>query len=704
MLSEYSPVDERAPKEATELIAREGDHAAYARLVHSGVPDLLARIYAQRGIKSPEEIAPSYERLLPVSSMKGARQAAAYLADCLQDQRRVLIVSDYDCDGATACSVLVMCFTALGMNFDYLVPDRMVHGYGLTPAIVEEAAQLDPRPEVIITVDAGISSHAGIERARELGIEVIVTDHHLAPDTLPHARIIVNPNQPGCTFASKNIAGCGVAWYVARALVEELESHGEQVGFDPAELLSYVAVGTVADVVQLDANNRTMVALGLEYIRRGQCAPGILALAHVADRDPETLSCSDIGFALGPRINAAGRLAHMGAGIECLTTLDLECAQALASHLHITNEERKSIQQEMVTEAVEQASRLVVKSLNGAGADSFGARSIVVFCPEWHEGVVGIVAGRIKEERHRPTIVMTRAQDGNIKGSARSIPGFHLKHALDELNVRYPGILQKFGGHAMAAGMTIAGDKLDAFREAFENICRQHLTPEIMTKRLLTDGALPARSFNVETIREMGLQVWGQGFEEPVFVNDVVVADVKVIGKDKSHLKINGALACDSSHQRVDVMAFGQADYAAEIASAGILRVAFKTGINNFRGRTSLQLLVELLPHQMRAEKKLETAPKAQPRRIGGTPRIQAANEPQSTPALPDLASAVPAPASSPVDAARMPGRMRRLGESRSQTAAIKEAPLVHEVAEPIEPEAPLAADAPLLRKRRIRA
>lgn len=608
--SPYDVLDHLSARPLTKLVQRQASFTEVARLKMGGMSDMLARLYASRGITSPKDVKGTYADLLPIDSMKGVRAMASYLADCRDSGKRVLIVSDYDCDGATACSILVMAFGAIGLNYDYLVPDRQIHGYGLTPAIVEEAAQLEDKPDVIITVDNGISSHAGIDRAKELGIDVLVTDHHLAPDVLPDARIIVNPNQAGCNFESKNIAGCGVAWYVARALVDELTLRGSDPEFDPAELLSYVALGTVADVVKLDTNNRIMVALGLEYIRSGQCAPGIPALAKVAGKNHETLSCSDIGFGIGPRINAAGRLAHMGAGIECLTCLDLEMADHLAAQLHVTNEERKEIQVSIVTQAADQAIPMLASALSQAtkaSADSHGLRSVIVFRRDWHEGVVGIVAGRLKEEFHRPTIVMTGAHGGDIKGSGRSIPGFHLKHALDEINIKHPGVLLKFGGHAMAAGMTIAGDKLDVFKDAFEEVCQHHLTPEIMTKTLAHDGPLSPRDFTVERIHEISQQVWGQGFEEPVFVNDLVVSEVKLIGKDKNHLKIIGHLANDPDKALIDVMAFGRGDLVEEVGAMQTIQVAFKPGVNTFRGQRRLQLLVELMPHEMTPDSKITT-------------------------------------------------------------------------------------------------
>ena len=585
------PADFAMPTPVT-LIQRPSNPVAASRLRARGVHELLARVFAARGIADVSEVRSGYEDLLPTSSMKNVTETANFLADCLVRGKRVLIVSDYDCDGATACSVLVLAFGGAGMNFGYMVPDRMVHGYGLTPAIVEEAAAMDPKPDVIITVDNGISSHAGVDRANALGIEVIVTDHHLAPDTLPKAKLIVNPNQPGCAFESKNIAGCGVAWYVARAFLEELAARDMDTGFEPAELLSYVAIGTVADVVKLDRNNRILVAEGLKYIRQQHCAPGVIALAALSGKNIRKLTCSEIGFGIGPRINAAGRLAHMGAGIECLTSLDARTAADLANQLHATNEERKEIQREIEDKAIDQAIQLASQQGATGPQDGFGHRSLLVFHPEWHEGVVGIVAGRLKEDRHRPTIVMTMAQDGTIKGSGRSIPGFHIKHALDEINIKHPGILLKFGGHAMAAGMSIASDRLEDFREAFEAVCCAGLTPEMMQKKLAHDGELSERFVNLETVDILSQEVWGQGFEEPVFLNSFSIDEVKRLSKDK-HLKLKGRIG----ETTLDLMAFNQGDLADCIPKE--LTVAYKLNANTFLGECSLQAMVELMPESM---------------------------------------------------------------------------------------------------------
>ena len=569
---------------AVDLVQRQAVPEVASRLQRSGIAPLLADLFASRGVTNSREVRGEYVDLLPVHTMKNAMAMANYLADCQARGRRVLIVSDYDCDGATACAVLHVAFSWAGMNYDFMVPDRFKHGYGLTPSIVDEAASLAERPDVIITVDNGISSVAGVQRANDLGIDVLVTDHHLAPAQLPDAKLIVNPNQPGCEFASKNIAGCGVAWYVARALLEELAARGHDCGYDPAELLSYVAIGTVADVVRLDRNNRILVRLGLDLIRQEQCAPGVVALARRSGKSIRTLSCSDIGFGIGPRINAAGRLAHMSVGIECLTSMDADRASKLAKVLHDTNDERKDIQKEIVEEALIQAHGIL-----SAQQTNVTRRSIVLFNPGWHEGVIGIVAGRLKEERHRPTIVMTKSADGEIKGSGRSIPGFHLKHALDAINATNPGLLQKFGGHAMAAGLTIRADGLHEFGNALEAYCAKHLPDELLTKKLLHDGALSPSALNQDDLELLSMEVWGQGFEEPVFVNEVDVLEAKTLSNG-AHIKVIGQMGGEP----VEVMMFGQGDLYTALPSK--LVVAHKPGISNFRGQRTVQALVEHIP------------------------------------------------------------------------------------------------------------
>lgn len=559
------------------LVHRAPNQDNLQTLLRQGVPPLLASLYAARGVSDAKEVTMTSADLLPVSNLKNATAMGSLLTDCVVDQKRVLIVSDYDCDGATSASVLIEAFRSCGMNHNYLVPDRLKHGYGLTPSIIDEAALLIPKPEFIITVDNGISSNAGVERARHHGIEVLVTDHHLCPAVLPNARLIVNPQQPGDDFASKHIAGCGVAWYVAKSLHEEMTRRGMEPGFEPLELTPYVALGTVADVVILEPNNRILILEGLQRIRRGDCAPGILALAHVSKKNPEMLTCTDIGFGLGPRINAAGRMAHMSSGIECLTTHDHSHAMDLAVKLDEINTVRRELQKGMAEEAEVKAKDL--------GALDDTKMSLVVFADDWHEGVVGIVASRIKEDHNRPTFVMCRGQDGSIKGSGRSIDGFHMKHALDEINISHPGILQKFGGHAMAAGATIDPDRLEEFRAAFESICKAHITPAMLERKLLHDGALPSRHLNVDDIRHMDLQVWGQGFAPPVFMDEFRVLGHRLMGEEKNHLKLS--VAKDGA--RLDVVAFGEGERAKKLPTA--LALVYQPSLNEWNGNVTVQLM-----------------------------------------------------------------------------------------------------------------
>lgn len=562
------------------LVERKSNDETARKLESQGLSAILSKLFSARGIEDVSEVRAKLSDLLPVSSLKNAPEMGSLLADCVQDQSRVLIISDYDCDGATACSVLIRAFQGAKMNFDYLVPDRMVHGYGLTPSIVEEAAQLRPKPKYIITVDNGISSNLGVERARELGIEVLVTDHHLCPEKLPNARLIVNPQQPGDEFKSKSIAGCGVAFYVATALFHEMQKRKMEATFRPADLLQFVALGTIADIVNLDKNNRILVGGGMDRIRRGDCSQGIKELALVAKREISSLTCDDIGFALGPRINAAGRLAHMRAGIECLTTRDPKVAQEMAAQLHETNEERKEIQKQMAAEAE-------VLSRRQTGVND--RRSMVVFEPSWHEGVVGIVAGRLKDEYYRPTFVLTEDKEGDIKGSGRSIPGFHLKHALDHINIEHPGVLIRFGGHAMAAGITIHKDKLPEFVAAFEKVCREELTAELLTPKLEHDGPLPVYAFNEQAIHELNREVWGQGFARPLFVDSFQIANSRTMGSDNTHLK----MMVKHEGFSYDIVAFGEGDRLDLLPPK--VHLSFTPSLNEYKGRVSVQLMASTL-------------------------------------------------------------------------------------------------------------
>jgi single-stranded-DNA-specific exonuclease len=566
---------------------RSPDYKLAKKLEKQGLHPLLASLFSARGIEDISDVRGTIEDIIPTYDLLSCREMATLLADCVQNQKRVLIISDYDCDGATACTVLVAAFRACGMNADYLVPDREIHGYGLTESIVLEAAELDIKPDFIITVDAGISSTDGVNQANALGIDVLVTDHHHAPAVLPKARLIVNPNQHDCTFPSKNIAGCGVAWYIAKALSDELLERGVAPGYDPAELLQFVALGTVADVVPLDKNNRILVREGLKRIRAGNCTEGMKAIAAVAGKTCAGLSCVDFGFALGPRINAAGRLAHMSTGIECLLSMDPEEASRLARELHSINEERKQIQKDIV----EKSEELIAEYLEKV-ADTGGGMSLVVYEAGWHQGVIGVVAGRIKEDRHRPTFVMCDASSGVIKGSGRSIPGFHLKHALDRISVECPGVIATHGGHPMAAGVSVHHGKLEEFKDALERICREEITPQMLERSVGHDGAIPELHFNLGAVKALNAEVWGQGFSPPLFVDTLRVVGFNKMGKEKQHLKINVA----KGDVHVECVAFSAAHRADDLAKE--LTLVYKVDINNYNNMEKVQLMAEHFPEQ----------------------------------------------------------------------------------------------------------
>lgn len=521
--------------QAAQLRTRQYPAARALALSRQSVSPLLARILAGRGIASMDEVSGALKHLHHHSQLKGAAEAAVFLADHIAHNSRFLVVADYDCDGATACAVALRGLRALGGQVDYIVPDRMVHGYGLTPSVVALAHERFPHADVLITVDNGVASHAGVDAARALGLEVLVTDHHLPSKDkpLPAANVIVDPSQPGCPFPSKALAGVGVIWYVLWALQDEQRRRGlGSPSFKVSSLLSLVAVGTVADVVPLDRNNRILVQAGLERIRAGQTFPGITALATagVINRtDPKELLTSHIAFGIGPRINAAGRLETMDIGIACLTTDDEARAEALANQLDDINQERKEIENATVIEAVEQADALVIE----------GTRSIAVHSDAWHAGVIGIVAGRIKERRYRPTFVLTTdAATGQIKGSGRSIPGFNLKDALDQVDKACPGLMLKFGGHAMAAGVTLRPGGFETFRDAFEAQAQLVLTDELLCQRIEVDGSLTGHELSPEVARSLSGPPWGQTFPEPTFCDEFEILDAKLTGPYKDQLNL----------------------------------------------------------------------------------------------------------------------------------------------------------------------
>ena len=554
-------------------------------LEQAGVPPLLARLLASRGVRTPAELDDGLQHLLPPEGLLGTAEAGVLLADAIAADQRLVIVADYDCDGATACAVALLGLRMLGAAPDhvgYVVPDRAVHGYGLTPAIVDLA--LPQRPDVLVTVDNGIASHAGVAHARALGLQVLVTDHHLpalSPDgqvTLPEAHVIVNPNQPGCDFESKALAGVGVMFYVLLAARAELRRRGV---FDAATqprldaLLDLVALGTVADVVKLDANNRRLVAQGLRRIRAGRMQPGVAALFRAAGRDPARAAAFDFGFALGPRINAAGRLADMTLGIECLSTGDHQRAAELATQLDAINRERRAVEADMRDVAEAALERLMpqVEQLPPA---------LALFDESFHEGVVGIVAGRLKDRLHRPTFVFARGADGALKGSGRSIPGFHLRDALDLVSKRHEGLLQRFGGHAMAAGCTIAAAGFVAFEAAFRQVASEWLDAATLMRTLRTDGPLELQWFNAQTVAVLDAQVWGQGFEAPLFCDEVQIVQQRLVGEKHMKLRLKHAGVAR------DAIWFGHADPVPER-----VRLAYRLQMDEYNGQQRVQMIVE---------------------------------------------------------------------------------------------------------------
>ncbi len=514
----------------TELVRRAYDAAAANRLVAEGIAPPLARVLAARGVSSVRELELAARDLIPPQRLSHVGQAAKLLADRIEAGARLLIVADYDCDGATACAVGLRGLRAMGARVDYLVPNRFDYGYGLTPEIVDLAASgAAGRPDLLITVDNGIASVAGVARANELGIEVLITDHHLPGARLPAAAAIVNPNQRGCGFPSKNLAGVGVMFYVLLALRAEFRARGRYS--EPTQpklnaLLDLVALGTVADVVPLDRNNRILVAAGLERIRNGLAAPGIAALLQVAGRSVRTATAADLGFAVGPRINAAGRLTDMTVGIECLATDDAARALDLARQLDELNRERRAIEADMQLDALAELGTM----------DLGGRRTITLFNESWHQGVVGLVASRVKERHHRPTIAFARADERCLRGSGRSIEGVHLRDVLDLVTKAAPQMIERFGGHAMAAGLTLPHERFEGFAQAFEAATQAAADAELFTRRIATDGPLAAAEISLALTEAIDRQIWGQGFVPPLFDNEFAVAEQRLV-KD-AHLKL----------------------------------------------------------------------------------------------------------------------------------------------------------------------
>ena len=558
--------------------ARDFDPVVAHRLHLLGLPVPLARVLAARGIASETELSLSTRQMLAPQTLFQTAQAARLLADAIEAQRRLLIVADYDCDGATACAVAVRGLRAMGARVDYLVPNRFEFGYGLTPELVELAARR--QPDLLITVDNGIASVEGVDRANALGIDVLITDHHLPAGRLPAARAIVNPNQPECGFASKNLAGVGVMFYVLLQLRAELRARGH---FDETSqprldvLLDLVALGTVADLVQLDRNNRILVQAGLERIRRGTMHAGVAALFRVAGRDARTASAADLGFALGPRINAAGRLTDMTQGIECLLTDDVERALELAQRLDSLNQERRQIEADMQLSA---EAHLDAAKVND---DSLAQRrTITIYREDWHPGVVGLIASRIKERHHRPTIAFAPADALWLRGSGRSIEGVHLRDLLDRVTKSAPNLIARFGGHAMAAGLTIRNDALEEFTRAFEQAARELTDPALFTRTLATDGALAAGEITHSLVEAINGIVWGQGFAEPLFANEFDVLEQRIV--KGQHLQLTLAL----EGRRWPAIWFRHVQTLPDRA-----RLAYRPVIDEFRGQRRVSLRIE---------------------------------------------------------------------------------------------------------------
>lgn len=552
------------------------------------LPPLLRRLYAARGVTSDDQLSYTLKHLASPMGLRGVDRAVALLAEAITNQQRVLVLGDFDADGATSTAVAMLGLGMLGLNhIDFRVPSRFSDGYGLTPGIIHRLREEGALPDLLVTVDNGIAAVEGVRAARELGIRVVVTDHHLAGETLPEADAIVNPNQPGCPFLSKNAAGVGVMFYVLTALRKHLREQGLLPEPQPnlGNLLDLVALGTVADVVPLDHNNRIFVEQGLRRIRQGEARPGILALLEVAGRDHTEISSTDLGFVVGPRLNAAGRLDDMSVGIACLLADSRDEAQRLARELDTFNRERRTIEKDMKTQAQD---LLASMSLDIEGLPW----GLALFDNDWHQGVIGILAARIREQTHRPTIAFAPDDNGeDIKGSARSIPGLHIRDVLAVVDARHPGMMKKFGGHAMAAGMTLSQGDLDAFSGAFDRAVRDTLRAEDLEAAITTDGPLSPDELHLDTatlLKRAG--PWGQHFPEPLFDGNFRVVSQRIVGEN--HLKL--VLQPEEGGAIIDGIAFNTGPEVPDYTRTGA-RVVYKPDANTFRGRTNLQLLVDYL-------------------------------------------------------------------------------------------------------------
>ena len=545
-----------------------------AVLSGAGFHPLLAQIFAARGITSAQQVAADASALFPLAQLRNVERMAGLLADAIAAKHKLLIVADYDSDGATACAVGIRALREFGAIVDYLVPNRFEYGYGLTPEIVALAKKVKD-PAILITVDNGIASVDGVAAANALGMRVFITDHHLPGSALPDAWCIINPNQPGCGFPSKNLAGVGVMFYLMLALRVELRKRGafgDGTGSNLGALLDLVALGTVADVVKLDDNNRILVQQGLQRIRSGKTWPGIAALLRIAGRDAARASTYDLGFVVGPRLNAAGRLDDMAVGIECLTTNDHGTAERIARHLDDLNRQRRAIESDMHEDAL--ASLAAVTPEDGC--------SLCMFEPGWHQGVIGIVASRLKERFHRPVIAFARGNEGEIKGSGRSIGALHLRDALDLVAKREPDLILRFGGHAAAAGLTLRESEFARFRAAFEIVANSLLSAADLERVIETDGALPLEHCTLEAASVLEHQVWGQGFAAPTFDDEFTVARQRVVGQ--RHLK----LRLVKDNREVEAMLFAHATPLPDRIHA-----VYRLAVNEWNGAQTLQLTIE---------------------------------------------------------------------------------------------------------------
>jgi len=560
-----------------KVVQREINNEVRNQLIEAGISPLLANLYAARGVVSVSELDVSLSKLIPPEKLTNNCQMAKLLAEAIGTNKSILVVGDYDADGATATAVAIKGLRAFGAKVDFLVPNRFEYGYGLTPEIVALAAQ--SKPDIIITVDNGIASVDGVAAANKLGIQVLITDHHLPADDSPQAACIVNPNQRGCSFPSKNLAGVGVMFYVLLALRAELRSRGmftDHAEPNLTELLDLVALGTVADLVKLDSNNRILVEQGLRRIRAGVCCDGIKAFLQVAGRDLSRTNAQDLGFFVGPRLNAAGRLDDMRLGIQCLLADDMTHAQKIAQMLHELNLERRNIEADMQHEALARLDDMQVEN----------QFSISLYESSWHQGVVGILASRIKEKYHRPVIAFADAGGGILKGSGRSITGLHLRDALDLVTKRHPDLILKFGGHAMAAGLSIKQADFLAFQQAFESVVSELLSPADLQAMIETDGSLEVNNMSLETAQILASGVWGQGFAPPLFVDTFTVTNQRIVGE--KHLKLyleTNAVA--SQGKRVDAIFFGQNEFLPEKIQA-----VYQLQTNIYNGLQSIQLQV----------------------------------------------------------------------------------------------------------------